>query len=136
MRAFLESVVKGMVAYPDEVRINPVDRKGETVYEIQVHPSDVGRLVGRRGNTINAIRTLLTAGGARKGLRCSLELLDERSDDRDRDWDRDRDRDRDRGREAGQGRGHVRSDGDEGDRGRSLGFGGGTESELGPGEAP
>lgn len=83
MHAFLDTVIKGMVAHPDAVRITPVERKGETVFEVQVHPSDVGRLVGRRGNTINAIRTLLTAGGARKGLRCSLELLDERMDDRD-----------------------------------------------------
>jgi predicted RNA-binding protein YlqC (UPF0109 family) len=59
------------------MEITPHDRKGETVYEVRVHPADVGRLVGRRGNTINAIRTLLTAGAARKGLRCSLELVDE-----------------------------------------------------------
>jgi predicted RNA-binding protein YlqC (UPF0109 family) len=88
MNAFLDTVIKGMVANPDDVRITPVERKGETVFEVQVHPSDVGRLVGRRGNTINAIRTLLTAAGARKGLRCSLELLDERVDERD---DRPRD---------------------------------------------
>lgn len=91
MQAFLDTVIKGMVANPDAVRITPVERKGETVYEVQVDPADVGRLVGRRGNTINAIRTLLTAGGARKGLRCSLELLDERLDER---GDRDRPRER------------------------------------------
>ncbi len=79
MQEFLEAVVKGMVANPEDVVIEPVERRGETVYEIRVHPSDVGRLVGRRGNTINAIRTLLTAGASRKGLRCSLELLEERS---------------------------------------------------------
>lgn len=113
MQAFLDTVIKGMVAHPDAVRIDPVERKGETVYEVQVHPSDVGRLVGRRGNTINAIRTLLTAGAARKGLRCSLELLDEREHDgsggdrRDDRGGRGRDRDRDRGdrRDVGPGPG-------------------------------
>lgn len=94
MHSFLDTVIKGMVANPDAVRITPVERKGETVYEVQVDASDVGRLVGRRGNTINAIRTLLTAGGARKGLRCSLELLDERQDERN-----------DRPRESRGGRG-------------------------------
>lgn len=78
MQAFLETVVKGMVQHPDAVVVDPIERRGETVYEIRVHPSDVGRLVGRRGNTINAIRTLLTAGASRKGMRCSLELLEER----------------------------------------------------------
>jgi predicted RNA-binding protein YlqC (UPF0109 family) len=78
MQAFLETVVKGMVSQPDDVKIVPLERKGETVFQVRVHPSDVGRLVGRRGNTINAIRTLLLAGAARKGLRCSLDLIDER----------------------------------------------------------
>jgi len=78
MQAFLETVIRGMVQTPGDVGITPQERKGETVYEVRVHPSDVGRLVGRRGNTINAIRTLLTAGAARKGIRCSLELVDER----------------------------------------------------------
>ena len=79
MRAFLETVIRGMVQNPDAVEITPHERKGETVYEVRVDPADIGRLVGRRGNTINAIRTLLTAGAARRGVRCSLELLDERS---------------------------------------------------------
>ncbi len=78
MQAFLETVIRGMVQQPEVVAIAALDRKGETVYEVRVHPSDIGRLVGRRGNTINAIRTLLTAGAARKGVRCSLELVDER----------------------------------------------------------
>ena len=79
MQAFLETVVKGMVSQPDAVRITPHERKGETVYQVRVHPGDVGRLVGRRGNTINAIRTLLLAGAARKGQRCALDLIDERA---------------------------------------------------------
>lgn len=85
MQAFLETVVKGMVSQPDAVAVEPRERKGETVYQVRVHPSDVGRLVGRRGNTINAIRTLLLAGAARKGLRCSLDLLDERAGGEPRD---------------------------------------------------
>ncbi len=77
MQAFLEIVIKGMVQHTDAVRITPVERRGETIYEVHVHPTDMGRLVGRRGNTVNAIRTLLSAGAARKGVRCALELVDE-----------------------------------------------------------
>ena len=43
-----------------------------------MNPSDVGRIIGKQGLTINAIRSLLTAGSARKGLRCSLEIVEER----------------------------------------------------------
>lgn len=77
MQAFLELIVKGMVQRPDAVHIETSERRGEAVFHVHVHPVDMGRLVGRRGNTINAIRTLLAAGAVRKGVRCSLELVDE-----------------------------------------------------------
>jgi predicted RNA-binding protein YlqC (UPF0109 family) len=78
MQPFLEVVIKGMVQHPDAVRIVARERRGEILYEVHVHPIDMGRLVGRRGNTVNAIRTLLAAAAAKKGVRCGLELVDER----------------------------------------------------------
>ncbi len=76
MQAFLEYVVKGLVAHPDDVTITPVEHNGMTVFELRVHPEDMGRVIGRQGVTINAIRSLLQAGSARKGLRCVLEVVD------------------------------------------------------------
>ena len=78
MQAFLEFVVKGLVDRPDAVTIKPVDHHGLTVFELRVHPIDAGKVIGREGGTIQAIRALLQAGAAKKGLRCSLELIDER----------------------------------------------------------
>jgi len=78
MQAFLEYVVKGLVERPDEVTVTPVERNGLTVYELRLNPSDVGRVIGRQGMTINAIRSLLTAGSAKKGLRCTLEIVEEK----------------------------------------------------------
>ena len=78
MQEFLEYVVKGLVQKPDEVTITPVERNGTTVYELRMNSSDVGRIIGRDGVTINAIRSLLTAGSAKKGLRCSLEIVEDR----------------------------------------------------------
>jgi predicted RNA-binding protein YlqC (UPF0109 family) len=40
-------------------------------------PQDVGKIIGRQGLTINAIRSLLLAGSARKGLRCTLEIVED-----------------------------------------------------------
>ena len=77
MQAFLEYVVKGLVQHPEEVLITPVEREGTTVYELRLHPQDVGKVIGRQGMTINAIRSLLLAGSARKGLRCALEIVEE-----------------------------------------------------------
>jgi len=76
MQAFLEYVVKGLVANPDAVTITPVERNGMTIFELRVATEDMGRIIGKQGVTINAIRSLLQAGSARKGLRCALEVVD------------------------------------------------------------
>ena len=78
MQAFLEYVVKGLVQNPDDVSITPVSREGLTIYELRLHPSDVGKIIGRQGQTINAIRSLLLAGSAKQGIRCSLEIVEDR----------------------------------------------------------
>ena len=78
MQAFLEYVVKGLVQKPEEITVTPVEKNGATVYELRISPADVGRIIGREGVTINAIRSLLSAGSARKGLRCSLEIFEDR----------------------------------------------------------
>ena len=72
MQAFLEYVIKGLVSHPEAVTVTPTERGGQTVYELRLHPSDVGQVIGQQGKMINAIRSLMTAGSAKKGLRCSL----------------------------------------------------------------
>ena len=79
MQAFLEYVVKGLVQHPDAVTITPVEREGTTVYELRLHTQDVGKVIGRQGMSINAIRSLLLAGSAKKGLRCTLEIVEDRA---------------------------------------------------------
>jgi predicted RNA-binding protein YlqC (UPF0109 family) len=76
MQAFLEYVVKGLVQNPAAVSVSPTERAGVTVYELRLDPQDVGKVIGRQGQTINAIRSLLTAGSAKKGIRCSLEIVE------------------------------------------------------------
>ena len=78
MQAFLEYVVRGLVQYPDAVTVTPVQREGTTVFELRLHPQDVGKVIGRQGMTINAIRSLLLAGSAKKGMRCTLEIVEEK----------------------------------------------------------
>ena len=77
MQAFLEYVVKGLVQNPEAVSITPVERDGLTVYELRLDRQDVGKIIGRHGVTINAIRSLLLAGSAKKGLRCSVEIVED-----------------------------------------------------------
>jgi hypothetical protein len=81
MQAFLQFVVTGLVQNPDQVSITPVERNGMTIYELRMNPSDVGRIIGKQGVTINAIRSLLLAGSAKKGMRCSLEIVEDQPAD-------------------------------------------------------
>ena len=77
MQDFVEYVVKGLVDEPDAVTVTEVEQNGSTVYELRMDPDDVAKVIGRRGVTINAIRPLVQAGGAKKGLRCGLEIIED-----------------------------------------------------------
>lgn len=77
MQSFLEFAVKGIVQAPEDVTVTPVERNGLTIYELRLNPADVGRVIGRQGVTINVLRSLLLAGSAKKGMRCTLEIVEE-----------------------------------------------------------
>jgi predicted RNA-binding protein YlqC (UPF0109 family) len=81
MQAFLEYVVKGLVDRPDAVNITPVERNGLTIYELRLHPTDVGKVIGKQGGTIQVIRALAQVGAGKKGQRCSVEIVEERPAD-------------------------------------------------------
>jgi hypothetical protein len=83
MQAFLEQVVKCLVDHPDAVNITEVEQERTTVYELRLDPSDVGRVIGRSGRTVNAIRTLLQAGSAKAGKFTRLDIIDEKEDSAD-----------------------------------------------------
>jgi uncharacterized protein len=77
MQAFLEYLVKGLVDQPDEVSVTPVEQDGVTIYELRLNQADVGKVIGKQGSTIQAIRALLQVGSAKKGLRCSVEIVED-----------------------------------------------------------
>ena len=77
MQAFLEYVVKNLVDHPDLVSVTPVPNGSTTIYELRLDPDDVGKIIGRQGATIHAIRSLLLVGSAKKGERCTLEIVED-----------------------------------------------------------
>jgi predicted RNA-binding protein YlqC (UPF0109 family) len=80
MQAFLEFVVKGLVDRPDAVSVTTADQSGLMVYELRLHPMDMGKIIGKQGNTIHAIRSLLQVGAARKGIRCKLDIVEDKTE--------------------------------------------------------
>jgi predicted RNA-binding protein YlqC (UPF0109 family) len=77
MKEFVEYIVKNLVDNPDQVRINEVGGTQSFIVELSVEKSDIGKIIGKRGKTINALRALLMAVAARNGLRVSLEILED-----------------------------------------------------------
>jgi len=77
MQSFLEYVVRGLVDRPDAVTVTPIDRNGMTLYEVRMHTDDVGKIIGRKGATIQALRALLQVGSAKRGIRCAMEVVED-----------------------------------------------------------
>lgn len=71
---FLETVVKSLVDNPDSVGINrTVDEMG-VLLTLDVHADDMGKIIGRSGNTAKAIRTLLRVVGMKNDARVNLKI--------------------------------------------------------------
>jgi len=77
MKEFVEYIVKNLVDYPDEVKINEIGGTQTLIIELSVKKSDIGKIIGKRGKTINAIRTLLMSVASRNGIRVNLEIIED-----------------------------------------------------------
>ncbi|MEE8418467.1 MAG: KH domain-containing protein [candidate division Zixibacteria bacterium] len=65
-----------MVDQPDSVKVTEIEGEKTTVYELRVYSEDLGKVIGRKGQTAKAIRTLISAVSAKKGKRALLEILE------------------------------------------------------------
>lgn len=76
MKELVEFVVKSLVDYPDKVAVYAREEKSITILELTVAESDTGRVIGRGGRVINALRALVEVLAAKQGKRVSLELVE------------------------------------------------------------
>ncbi|HUO86795.1 MAG TPA: KH domain-containing protein [Thermoanaerobaculia bacterium] len=76
LRKQVESLVKAMVDLPDEVAVFEVREDAATIFEVEVAEDDVGKVIGRRGATVRAMRTLLDARAALDDELYELEVID------------------------------------------------------------
>jgi predicted RNA-binding protein YlqC (UPF0109 family) len=77
MREAVELIVKHLVREADEVDVREVERdRSTTVIEIRVAEGDVGKVIGRQGRTIKALRSLLHAAGQKHSRRYLLEIVE------------------------------------------------------------
>ena len=77
MKELLEGMIKAIVDKPDEVDINLTESENTLIYELKVGEGDVGKVIGKKGRNVGAIRTLLTAASAKAGgKRSILEIIE------------------------------------------------------------
>lgn len=75
MQEMIVQLVKALVDHPDEVSVKLIEGESTAVYEVKVHPDDAGKVIGKKGRTINALRTLVTAAASRERRKVMLELV-------------------------------------------------------------
>jgi len=71
----VEYLARSLVDEPDAVNVEEVDAGRVTVYEVTVAEDDVGKLIGRQGKVIRAVRSLVKAAATRQGIRVDVDVI-------------------------------------------------------------
>ena len=76
LKGLVESVVRPLVDFEDDLVITSHDEEGTMVIEISVNEEDAGKVIGRQGRVIKSIRTLARAAASRNDMQVEVEILD------------------------------------------------------------
>ncbi len=77
MKEVLEYVAKALVDEPDAVEVTEIEGDGTVVLKLKVAPEDMGKVIGKRGRTVRAIRSVVRAAGSLQGLSTQVEIVEE-----------------------------------------------------------
>jgi uncharacterized protein len=76
MKELIEQIARALVDNSEQVVVRAVEGEQVTVLELRVHPSDLGKVIGKQGRTARSIRTILNAAGMKLKKRFTLEILE------------------------------------------------------------
>lgn len=76
MKNFVEYLVKNLVDYPENVDVKCSEEDQKLSIEIRVNSDEIGKVIGRKGNTIKALRTIVMMVSARFGWKAHLEIVE------------------------------------------------------------
>ena len=76
MKDFVTTILRYFVDHPGDLRITDLDGEKTQVMEVRCHPDDIGKVIGKSGKTIGAIRVLASALAAKTGRRTLLEVVE------------------------------------------------------------
>ncbi len=75
LRELLLLLAKALVDHPDQVQVQQVEGQQSVILEIRVAPEDVGKIIGKQGRIIRAIRAVIKAAAAKEGKKAAVEVL-------------------------------------------------------------
>lgn len=75
-QAVLEFLARQLVDHPDQVRVTPVEGERHVVLELRVHEDDLGKVIGKRGRTAKALRTVVRAAAGLDGRNVTVDIID------------------------------------------------------------
>ena len=77
MKDLVEFLARALVDHPDEVKVESYEEDdGTVVYELHLNEDDIGKVIGRSGRTVNALRTVVRAAAVREGRRVLVDVVD------------------------------------------------------------
>ena len=76
MKNMLLSIVRRLVDHPGDIQLSQLAGDSTVIFELRCHADDVGKVIGKDGKTVTAIRTLLNAMAAREGRRAVVEVVE------------------------------------------------------------
>jgi predicted RNA-binding protein YlqC (UPF0109 family) len=76
VETFLEFVIRQLVEAPEEVLVTKIEQGRKLIFKVEMRKSDVGKVIGRNGHTITAVRSLLNAAALRSGHQVSLQIVE------------------------------------------------------------
>jgi len=75
VKRLVEVIAKSLVDYPDEVHVNEKIDEDSIVYELHVATNDMGKIIGKQGKTVKALRTVVNAAAVKDNKKISIEIL-------------------------------------------------------------
>ena len=78
MKVLVELIAKALVDNPDKVQVSQIDGEQSSIIELRVAPEDVGKIIGKQGRNVQAIRFILGAAGMKLKKRYILEVIEKK----------------------------------------------------------
>lgn len=76
MKELVHTICSYLVDHPEDIQIQEVEGETTSVIELRVNKLDLGKVIGKQGNTAKSIRTILTAASTKIKKRCMLEIIE------------------------------------------------------------